>query len=426
MYLDRVKFLREEIPGKEKELKDLRDKLRSEKRARTEEEKTNMDSLVSEIKNMRSELEELEEEVRQAQQRANGNNSDEKRNAAFAAGGNSTTQVMPEVYSTNLGEFKVYNRNNLKEDRSDIGLGAWLRLVATKKPRNDNEERALSISTDSAGGYLAPENLSTQFLYGLTNYSSVIKAGANLVSLDGPGKSWAFTKQTTIPTMTWKPENTILDESDPAFAVSLFMPQKAGFFFKVSNETLSDAINGEEVLREICLKAGAEGIDSAALNGTGSSNQPLGILNFPGINSVDFSSSAPTNYDKIIDARQEIVGSKGNIPSSVIVHPRTVGQFAKLNGSGDGQPLMKPELIKDLQWYESQAISVTENPGTNSLGVVGDFSQLWIGIRQSPMVFIDPFSESKSDSVVFRMTLRMDVLATRAEHFCLLDNIGAS
>ncbi|MFT7233870.1 MAG: HK97 family phage major capsid protein, partial [Cyclobacteriaceae bacterium] len=282
-----------------------------------------------------------------------------------------------------------------------------------------------SISTDSAGGYLAPDNLSSEFLYGLTNYSSIIQAGANIVDLDGPGKSWAFARQTTIPTLGWYGENETIAESDPTFDTTVFTPKKAAFISKLSNELLQDAINGQSRLTEICLRTAAQGIDAIALNGTGSNNQPLGILNYGGINEVDFSSTAPTNYDKLIEGRYEIVKDKADDPTSIIMHPRTYKDYMLLKGT-DNQPLMTPKLLEKLSWYESQALSITEAPGANSSAIMGDFKNLWIGMRLRPTVFVDPFSGSSEDQVLFRMTFRIDILATRAEHFCLLKNIATS
>ena len=63
----------------------------------------------------------------------------------------------------------------------------------------------------------------------------------------------------------------------------------------------------EALLRIDMIEAIAQKIDQTAINGTGSSNQPTGILNTTGIGSVALATNgaAPT-IDKLIDSKGEV------------------------------------------------------------------------------------------------------------------------
>ena len=122
-----------------------------------------------------------------------------------------------------------------------------------------------------------------------------------------------------------------------------------------------------------------EEIDRISLVGTGSSNQPTGIINQAGINSVQFGSGnggAPTNYDQLLDALYEIQNAKGNQPSATIHHPRTARDYGKLKAT-DNQPLLKPEMLRSIPYLISQTLPVGGNVGSGT-----DLSSLlWVTSR---------------------------------------------
>ena len=72
----------------------------------------------------------------------------------------------------------------------------------------------------------------------------------------------------------------------------------------------------EQLIRSDFVALIAEAIDTAAINGSGSSNQPLGILNKSGIGSVagGTNGAAPT-LDNLLDLKQEVAVDNADVAS---------------------------------------------------------------------------------------------------------------
>jgi HK97 family phage major capsid protein len=339
--------------------------------------------------------------------------------------------------ATSTGKYNVnyITRDSVKnlKDESEIRLGDFMRVIADKKPRNDAEQRSLDGSVDASGGYIVPEQLSSRLQLALVNYSTVMRAGAQMLDLTQmDGDTFKYAKVSTNPTIAYYGQNDTIAHSDPVFGVDTISPKKAATGFLVPNELLADGIDTSEKLQSILIQAAAEAIDSAALIGTGSGNQPTGLVNISGLNSVIFGASdgaAPTNFDELVEGKYEIMNSKGDASNlSVVWHPRTARDYAKLKDS-QLQPLQMPTFISGTNFYESQAISITETAGTGtdlSEAVMGNFSNLIVANRLRPQIFVDPYSKSQNDQTYFRIVFRIDVAVTRPEHFTLFSNIASA
>jgi HK97 family phage major capsid protein len=404
-----IKWAHETVVELKQKVEGINDKCDKENRARTDEEKRIQKDAIELVQDLSSKIEEAE-----------SRNLDMTMHSGFSH------------TSENGKTINVYNRDHRPkfEERSDkVDLGRFLQLAATGRSKSDYEERALSEGTDSAGGYTVPSWTSPQLIQGIYNYSTVFEAGAQIVDLSTlTGDTFTYAKVTTSPSISWYGENAAISESDPAFGAVTFSPKKGAFIFYASNELLQDSPNARAKLAEICQRAAAAAIDQGALIGTGTSNQPTGIVNQSGINTVSFGTngSAPTNYDELVDGYYEIANAKGSLPNSLVMHPRSFRDYAKLKDS-QNQPLVKPSVLNDISMFQSQAISTTLDQGTStgvaSEMIMGDFSKLLIGMRLRPVVFADPYSSSNKDQVMFRLTFRMDVQIENPEHFTLLQGI---
>lgn len=345
---------------------------------------------------------------------------------------NSTATESTGYYNRSHENINIITPKDTKPEHQQVRLGDWLRLIADKNPRNEAEERALSVGTDTAGGYLAPEYLSPSIGAALVNYSSVLNAGAQIIPLEQfQGDTFKYTKVDTLPTISFFAEAATITTSDPVFGADTFTPKKGATRFLVSNELLQDGIDTAVKLEDICLAAAGEAIDEYALTGDGTGSNPLGLVNIAGLNSVSFGANgaAPTSFNELIDAKYEILNAKGDRDNlSVVWHPRTARDYAKLKDA-QNQPLQMPKFIEGIRYFESQAISITETAGTGtdlSEAVMGNFRNLLIGMRLRPSVFVDPFSSSSTDQVSFRITFRMDIIAPRPVHFTLMSAIASA
>lgn len=139
---------------------------------------------------------------------------------------------------------------------------------------SNGDQGGLAIGTNVLG-----------ILEALRPMSRVIAAGATVFS--GLSSNISIPRQSAATTATWKAENAELDEASPVLDQVSLQPNRVGAFVELSNQLLIQSVESVEAfIRRDLLGAIATAVDYAAVNGTGLTNQPLGILATPGIGDV--------------------------------------------------------------------------------------------------------------------------------------------
>ena len=324
---------------------------------------------------------------------------------------------------------RVLTRDDTFAERSTranavCGFGDLIRAKITG-PRNEEEKRALSEGTDSAGGYTVPTPLAQQFIDRMREKSVSIRAGALTVPMES--ETLAIARLLTDPTVAWRAENASIAEGDPTFDRVTFTAKTLAGGIKVSRELAEDSINVGAMIENAFAQAMATKLDFAAIYGDGSSNSPTGVKETSGINSVSMATNgaALTNYDKLIDAVYEMQLDNAEDPTAMIMHPRTNAALAKLKDANDN-PLTVPEMIARIPRLTTTAASIAESEGTavNASSIVfGDFRHLMIGMRHNieVRVFDQTFADTGQLYVVAWM--RADVQLSQAKAFCELTGI---
>ncbi len=110
--------------------------------------------------------------------------------------------------------------------------------------------------------------------------------------------------------VTWfgADNSDVITESTGRIGQVTMSPKTVGAFTKFSHlMRLQSRREIEQVIRSGFVSIIAKGIDLAALNGSGSSSQPTGILQTPGIGSVAIATNGgnPT-LDHIIDLKKAV------------------------------------------------------------------------------------------------------------------------
>ena len=121
-------------------------------------------------------------------------------------------------------------------------------------------------------------------------------------------------------------------------------PKTVGALSKFSHlMSLQSTLDIEQLIRSDFVALIADAIDTAAINGSGSSNQPLGILNTSGIGSVagGTNGAAPT-LDNLLDLKQEVAVDNADVAScGFLTNTKVESVLGKLKDS-QGQYLLSP------------------------------------------------------------------------------------
>lgn len=427
---------RNDLLAKAKELIDVAEK---ESRSLNTQEKKQYDDLVVKIDNIADQInnsEELRNKKIDAVLKLHENNfdavwNDQNRSIGIMAG----NRAYGGIERTETGDKIIVLRNHERlsdiyttPDDERLSLGKYVRgLVTGNWKEAENEKRAMTVSTLSAGGYLVPTPLSAQLIDVARNMAVCFKAGALTIPMES--STLTIAKQLTDSTSSWKAEAAALTPSDLTFGSVVLTARTLMSICKMSIELFEDAQNIDDVVMNAISNSLALELDRAALRGDGSGASPKGILNQTGIQtySMGANGAAPTNYDPFSQAVQLIQQVNGN-PNASVFAPRTAGELDRLKDS-QLRPLIPPNSFANLQKFVSNQVPINLTQGT-SVGVaseayVGDFTKLLIGLRTNVTLEISrETNDAFTNGLVYiRAYLRADVALSLANQFCVIQGL---
>ena len=253
----------------------------------------------------------------------------------------------------------------------------------------------------------------------LRNLALVVRMGARV--LTGLSSPIAFPRQTQDVTATWVPENPGVDVADSNIKTDLvtITPRTLQAATKYSRQLLvQSSVDVEAMVRESIAAAHALAYDLAALHGTGTNNQPLGIYNQPNVNTVDFSNAAfgdgsshlawtgIVEMERVVASTNALLGALGflttpsiaargkttlKFPGAAIAQGGPIWEGTMLEGEMDGVRSMTTNQV-------SKTLGAAGAPsgGTNHGLVFGNWTDLIIGQFGGAMeMIVDPYTFKK-------------------------------
>lgn len=110
----------------------------------------------------------------------------------------------------------------------------------------DEEKKALTVADDSGAGYLAPREMSGEFLRDLVEFSP-IRALASVRTTSAPSVS--YPKRTGITNAKWKGENQKQEASEPSFGQVEIVVREINTYVDISDQLLEDSATAEAEVR---------------------------------------------------------------------------------------------------------------------------------------------------------------------------------
>lgn len=172
----------------------------------------------------------------------------------------------------------------------------------------------------------------------------------------------------------------------------------------------------------------ANALDAAAINGSGASNQPTGILNTSGVNSVvgGTNGAAPT-WSHIVDLETSIYSANAEAENlAYLINPGTKGFLKKTKHSaGDLNYLMGSS--NEVNGYKVGVSNHVPNnltkgtlSGAANAGIFGDFKQLLVGQWAFLDLSVDDKSEKKNGYIAIDVNTFADVLVRQPKAFSVI------
>ena len=200
--------------------------------------------------------------------------------------------------------------------------------------------RDLNVGTATEGGNLANAAQVQQVADAVRPATVLEQIGAQRLEVSGVGS-------VSLPSFTggtggWLAEGDPVVSDSTTIDTVTCTPHCAAARLGLTRKVRVQVDGGIEgaVLREVSAAVRAT-LEAGFLAGSGSSNQPLGLINTPGIGSQSFAGAVPT-YDELVGMVETLADADGELSNTHwILHPSDLADLLKTQQGTDG-----PEVVQ--------------------------------------------------------------------------------
>lgn len=267
------------------------------------------------------------------------------------------------------------------------------------------------------------------FIEVLRKNTKVMSLGASFIS--GLQGNVAFPRQTAAGTATWQAENPGSDVSDSNLTLDqvTISPKFLMSTTSYSRNLLTQAvIDVEQLVRNDLALITAIAIDAAAINGTGASNQPKGILTQSGIGSVTLGTNGATvTWNNMVDLVKTV--EQANALRGSLAFLTTPSQRAQLSKIAQISATTGIPVWFQGEVYGYRAESSTNVPSNLTKGtstticsaiIFGNFAEILIGQWNALELVVDPYRLKKQAMIEVTSYAAVDVAVRHAASFAAI------
>jgi len=276
---------------------------------------------------------------------------------------------------------------------------------------NEILRRDLVVGTPSAGGDLVDDVLlAGSFIDLLRNRLSISQAGATM--LTGLQGNVSIPRQTSAATAYWVGEGGSPTESQQAIDQVNMSPKTVGAYVDYSRRLLlQSSVDVEGMIRGDLARVIALEIDRAAIYGTGSSNQPLGLTNTSGIGSEALTGVG--TFTEMIAMETDVAAANADAGAMrYIVNATTRGGLkGTKKDAGSGEFVFADGEINGYPVIVSNQLADND-------ALFGDFSQFVMGMWSGLDLTVDPYAGATAGTVRVIALQDVDFAVKQPGAFC--------
>ncbi len=328
----------------------------------------------------------------------------------------------------------------LGRDTSGIFIPTNLRSNAVLAQRmGEIAQRAgLDTATGAAGGFGVQTNVMS-LIDMLRNRMMVRKMGARV--LTGLTGDLSFPRQASGSAFSWVAENpgSNVAQSDATFEQVAMSPKAGQSTTAFSKQFLAQSsFDVEAFIRQDLIQAAALGLDLAAINGSGSSNQPEGILNVTGIGSVaGGTNGAAATFANMVDLETAVAAANADVANlGYLTNAKVRGALKKKAiETGDAAKVWTKGEEMEFGEVNGYRAGVTNQVPSNlvkgtsgavcSAAIYGNWDDLIIGEWGAMEILVDPYALKKQGMIEVTSFVMADIAVRHPESFAAMVDILA-
>ena len=290
-------------------------------------------------------------------------------------------------------------------------------------------KRDLVVGTDTAGGHtVATDLLASSFIDLLRNRAAMLRVGTLLTGLRG---NVDIPKLSGSATAYWLAENEDTTESQQTFSQVQMTPHTVAAMTDLSRRIiLQSSLDIEGLVRsDLALVLGLE-IDRVAINGTGSSGEPTGILNTSGIGDVagGLNGAAP-DWADIVNLESQVAIDNADVGTLYYATNSRVRSKLKVTEKASGTAAFvwpDSEMVNGYQALVTNQVPHDLDKGTStgvcSAILFGNFADLLIGMWGGLDLVVDTATFSARGALRLVMFQDLDIAVRHPESFAAMQD----
>ncbi|HEY9460014.1 MAG TPA: phage major capsid protein [Paralcaligenes sp.] len=270
----------------------------------------------------------------------------------------------------------------------------------------------LPVGSTTGSELVATTLMAGSFIEALRHRTTIMRLGFSMAGLVG---NVEIPKQTGGATAYWVGEGEDATEGVPTIGQIALSPKTVAAYTDITRKLMQQSTpDAEGIVRRDLVNAIAQALDYAGYYGTGVGNQPKGIKNYTGINSVDFAVANPT-FAELVSMESAIAADNADVNSMAYVanakfrgHCKTTPKF----GAGTEATIWEPGGT--VNGYRSE---ITNQVADGDV-FFGNFSDLIVALWGGLDLTVDPYSLSKSGGTRLVVFQDADFVLRREESMC--------
>ena len=279
-------------------------------------------------------------------------------------------------------------------------------------------QRALSAGVAASGGNVVDDELlAGSFIDILLENTVCTRLCTHLHDLEG---DLIFPRQATRSQATWTGEIEAATEQDPTFDTVTMTPHHLRAYIVTSRQLIhQSSISIEQFIRRDLARAVAKAMDLAIMRGSGSGDEPEGIDNVTGINTVDWSldgNSTSVDYDHFLEAEEKLADDDALMGRLAWVTEPTVRKLGRKTaelGTGTSRPIWYRNTVADYP-----ASVTTQCADFNAY--FANWTEFLIGHWGGVDILVNPFSLDTTAQVRIVIYKMVDFAVRHPVSFCRL------
>ena len=301
-------------------------------------------------------------------------------------------------------------------------------------PSDIRWQRDLIQGSAADGGNLVATNLLAGSFIEALRASMVIKQ-AGALFLSGLVGDVAIPAQNAVNSASWVGENSAVTEVNPTYRQVTMAPKTLGTFTDISRHLMHQSTPAiETIVRNDIVKTLSNEVDKQAIQGTGTSNKPTGILNTSGIGAVAMGTNGDQGtWAKVVETWKEVATDNANIGAlAFVTSPLQISRFMATAKVATSDSVMIMNDQNKLMGYN--VFSTTNSPdnltkgtasGTCSALTFGNFNDLIVGEWGSLDISVDPYTNATKGGTRIIGLYDVDVAVRHAESFAAIQDLIA-